>query len=117
MKKQIGFDRLESRNLLTTGGAVAYVRNISGTVAVIQGTDQSDLVYVGRQQDGSTSVLLNDQTTVLDSGTRYLYITGGDGNDLIVNNTALKAVIHGGRGNDLIVGGASPQVLWGDEGN
>jgi Ca2+-binding RTX toxin-like protein len=117
MKEQINFDRLESRHMLTTGGAIAYVRNISGTVAVIMGTDQSDLVYVGRQQDGTAFIVLNDRNTVLDPGTRYLYITGGDGDDLIINDTALEAVVHGGRGNDFIVGGAAPEVLWGDEGS
>jgi Ca2+-binding RTX toxin-like protein len=55
----------------------------------------------------------------------YVYVYGGDGNDVIKNNTSLQSglfgmggndKIHGGSGTDVIKGGAGNDVLYGGEG-
>jgi Ca2+-binding RTX toxin-like protein len=48
---------------------------------------------------------------------KEIHVTGGDGNDKIVNDTALISVLRGGKGNDTITGGAAADLIEGGLGS
>lgn len=122
-RKSITFalETLESRTLLTVP-PVVYMDGPFGTVAVLQGTDVADSIVVSQKNATSPVVCVEDGvTTNLDVTTRFLYIDGNGGNDVISQFTTLTTIVHGGTGNDTIYTATSQgpgfNIIYGDEGN
>lgn len=100
--------------------AEALARRIVGKrgniseVTVLKGGDGDDTVKISRGENGGLKVDINGETRNLTaSQAEKLVIDGGKGNDTITADKDLfkPLYITGGEGNDIIVGGAGDDVV------
>lgn len=113
-------ESLESRCLLT--GTIVF-DSVTGSLT-ITGTDQGDHAYV-RIVDGQLRATLKDRATdaVLAEQdfnpvlVRRIVFNGLDGDDVFINDSAIRCVADGGPGNDYLEGGDGNDKLIGGPGN
>ncbi|MCS6978157.1 MAG: CAP domain-containing protein [Gemmatales bacterium] len=113
-------EALEDRCLLT--GTITF--DAATGFLTITGTDQGDRAYV-RIVDGQLRATLTNRAddTVLaeqdvnPAQVRRIVFEGGDGDDIFINDSAIRAVANGGPGNDYLEGGDANDKLTGGPGN
>jgi Ca2+-binding RTX toxin-like protein len=93
---------------------LAEVAVVDGVLQVI-GKPGADSITVAREGDGEFVVTQNGKTTRIGGG-NSLFIESLDGDDVIVNDTALPSLILGGAGNDKIAGGSGADSVSGGDG-
>ncbi len=113
-------ETLEDRCLLT--GTIVF--DSATGFLTITGTDQGNRAYV-RLVDGQLRATLTnraDDTVLAERDVRptlvrRIVFEGGDGDDLFINDTAIRCLANGGPGNDYLEGGDGNDKLLGGPGN
>ena len=120
-RARLGLERLSDRTLPST--------SLVGGTLTIAGTGDHDTATVSRQYlDGVWWVRVNEQRRsgtftypAVDSWYRQsavsrIEFSGGNGDDLFINNTPIRSTAHGGSGDDVLKGGFGIDALHGNEG-
>lgn len=114
----IQYGSLEARNVLSANPLISLD---AGTLT-IEGTEGNDQVYV-RVQHGEVQTTYRTgesefKTEYFDQAeVDHIRFTGGTGDDVFANRTAIKSTAYGNDGNDRLVGGSERDVLRGGNGN
>ena len=103
-----------------TDGAVADASH-SGTTTTVtpnthrphSGTVTSDFTYIA--SDGSLSSAATTVTII--RGSDNAVITGGAGNDILIESRGISTTLNGGAGNDILVAGTAADTLTGGSGS
>jgi len=83
----------------------------------ISGTHKSDYIAIHNQLD-LLIVSINGYRTTFDRLLVHtIVMSGGSGDDVLINNTELPATLRGGDGNDYLLGGMSTDEIAGGAGN
>lgn len=129
VSRRPAFDHLEGRALMAgSPPPLEYVETPEGPVALIHGTRKADLIGVVAFPRMAPYLVFNNAAWPLREGTNFLYIHGGDGNDIIFNACPCAAVIQGGdgddwlgtfdttigRGENVVYGGTGRDTFYGD---
>lgn len=88
-----------------------------GHTLTVIGTNLSDTITL-KSSFGVVTVAMNGATSVFAAAlVAAASITGNDGNDTIINSTAIPSAITGDAGDDRLVGGSGNDTLEGGAGN
>lgn len=119
--RRLGVEKLDERVMLTATPTLS-----ADGVLTVTGNAANDSVRVyhpvvkGRLDLTKIQVIDNTTrkvTTFTTSKVKSIEVNGGDGNDTLVNETAIRSVLAGNKGNDILRGGPGYDVLTGQEGN
>lgn len=119
--KRLAVQALESRQLMA--GDIAM---FDGTIA-ITGTDQHDAAEVYSENgavvvnlssfDDSGLATSEQSASFAADQVNEIVFQGGDGDDLLVNDTSVRVVARAGAGDDVLLGGGGDDILLGGTGN
>lgn len=108
-----------SASSIRIAGEALEARECPTATALFRGT-----LYVGGTGGPDTITVTRQGSWVVAGGQWFaaaavqrLVISGGSGDDVIVNDTDLPAVIYGGAGHDTVHGGRGRDVIYGGHGN
>ncbi len=121
VRGRLAVQRLESRKLM------AADIGLSDAVLSIQGSDVDDIaeVYVDSDRvqvtissydDAGQKLCEKSEEFALDEIGRIIF-SGGDGDDLLVNDSSIPVIARGGNGDDMLLGGTGDDVLIGGTGD
>ncbi len=120
-RRRLGIQTLESRRLMAGDiGLVDGYLAVTGTElndAVEVFADADQIVVSTAQYGEDGAIMTTSRQSFERDGIRGIYLDGGSGDDVLVNDTDLPAIISGGVGDDVLVGGSSRDVLHGGPGN
>jgi uncharacterized protein YkwD len=105
---RLGVEALEGRDC-------PAIANLFNGVLTVVGADGGDTIIVDQTANGRWITAAGQAFATV--SVNALVISGGSGNDEIVNKTQLHTVIYGGAGNDNIVGGPGNDIVYGGQGN
>jgi arylsulfatase A-like enzyme len=94
---------------------VMAAENVSGQLDVV-GTEQDDSIVVDASVVGIVSITFNGVAAGVMAWSGQLLIEGLDGNDSLVLNGDLPAILQGGDGDDVLQGGTNDDILEGNAG-
>lgn len=103
--------RLESRALLSAA-IDPVVAQALPVLSEVHGTDDPDVMVLVHVDGVTENVVVVNDVPVARAGNE-LVLKGGDGNDLIINQTAQNAEFQGEGGKDTLVGGPGKDTLSG----
>jgi uncharacterized protein YkwD len=117
---RVQVEQLEDRRLLANNilyDTVSKVVTINGTAAA----DSAQIKLVSNQ----ISIMLtdigsgatHDQRSFSPTAVKKILFNGGDGNDVLINDTAVKVIAYGEGGNDYLEGGDGEDKLYGGTGD
>jgi uncharacterized protein YkwD len=117
---RLHFEQLEARRLLANNILYDSVTRI----LTIQGTSAADHVHITLAND-RVNVTVTDiaSDTVIDqadfspTAIKKFVFNGGDGDDVLINDTAIKVVGYGQGGNDYLEGGGGEDKFYGGVGD
>jgi hypothetical protein len=110
---RLGLESFEPRNLLSAGPMLLPAAH----QLLITGTAAADKVYVNTSGSTLTVNFDGQSHTYAASAVKEIVFSGGAGNDLFVNSSAIRSLAYGGTGNDTLVGGSASDTLCGGAGN
>jgi hypothetical protein len=110
---RLGLESFEPRTLLNTGPMLLQATH----ELLITGTASADKVYVNASGSSLTVNFDGQMHTYTASSVKEIVFTGGSGNDVFVDSSAIRSLAYGGTGNDTLVGGNASDSLCGGAGN
>lgn len=120
-RRRLGIQTLESRRLmagdigLSDGYLAVTGTELNDATEVFADADQ---IVVSTAQYGTDGEIVESHRQSFErEGIRGIYLSGGAGDDVLVNDTDLPAIISGDVGDDVLIGGNSSDVLHGGPGN
>lgn len=119
MRKRRSSTAAQAAEVLESRIYPAAVVNLVGGTLFVGGDNGANELRVSEDLDSQTVIVNADgQTSVFDRGAiTKLYISGGNGDDLLENRTSIPATVSGGNGDDILRGGGANDYLAGGNGD